>query len=161
MTMLTNNKTLNRHNRGFTLIEVLVALLILAVGILGIAALQYQGLKFSHDAYIRSQVNVLAYDIADRMRMNRASASNYVDGLYTVPPVNQETNVCNEAGATTAGNDMGCWHNLVDRALPAGSKANVTVDAGDANRYTVTLTWADRSGGANHVVTYTFQIIPL
>lgn len=160
MAIYNNNHI--QHNQGFTLIEVLVALLILAIGLLGIAALQYQGLKYSHDAYLRSQVNVLAYDIADRMRMNRAAAASYVmAGDYTVPATNQQTNACNEAGATSAGNDLGCWENLVDRALPAGSTARVTQDATDADRYTVTLTWADRSGGPAHVITYTFQVIPL
>ena len=42
-------------SQGFSLMEVLVALLVLAIGLLGLAALQARGVKFNHDAYLRSQ----------------------------------------------------------------------------------------------------------
>jgi len=80
------------NEQGFTLIEVLVALVILSVGLLGLAALQTGGLRNNNSALIRSQAVLAAEDILDRMRANRTNAlgENYdiglgtaVDGTYT------------------------------------------------------------------------------
>ena len=57
-------------NTGFTLIEVLIAMIILAVGLLGLAGLQATSLRNNQSAYNRSVATQLAYDIADRMRAN-------------------------------------------------------------------------------------------
>lgn len=57
--------------RGVTLIEVLVALVVLSIGVIGLAALQAQALQMNQGAYMRAQATNLAYDIADRMRTNR------------------------------------------------------------------------------------------
>jgi type IV pilus assembly protein PilV len=57
-------------NGGFTLIEVLVAMTILGVGLLGLAGMQIAGMRGSHSAYLRTQATFAAYDLADRMRSN-------------------------------------------------------------------------------------------
>ncbi len=146
------------NSSGFSLIEVLITLLILAIGLLGIAALQYRGLQYSHDAYLRSQVNILAYDIADRMRLNRASAPAYATAVtnYAVP-------VSRPGGCTLTGsgsaqdvdNDVTCWQQQLYDALPPGSTANI--ERTDATReiYEVTLAWTDRDG-TQHNVAYSF-----
>lgn len=68
---------LTRHKQsGITLIEVLVTVLILAIGFLGLAGLQLSALRNNSSAYERSQASMLAYDIIDRMRANRDSALN-------------------------------------------------------------------------------------
>src|SRR5690606_37489064 len=93
---------LNRHPRsragvaGFTLIEVLVALIVLSIGLLGLAALQIQSIKHNTDAYFRTQATLLAYDIIDRMRANSAAVSA---GIYEVsaPPATEVT--CGEDAA--------------------------------------------------------------
>ena len=78
-----------KPQRGFTLIEILVALVILSVGLLGVASLQVQCLRNNQSAYLRSQATLLAYDMADRMRTNSASAIagsyNDFDTKGTVP----------------------------------------------------------------------------
>lgn len=61
---------------GVSLIEMLIALLVLSFGLLGVAGLQAQSLKNNQSAYLRSQANFLAYEIIDRMRANRADALN-------------------------------------------------------------------------------------
>lgn len=70
---------LRRHVRGATLIEVLIAVVILAIGLLGYAALQSTSLQAGYSAYLRSQATWLASDIIDQMRSHRADA---LDGAY-------------------------------------------------------------------------------
>ncbi|OUS06711.1 type IV pilus modification protein PilV [Gammaproteobacteria bacterium 42_54_T18] len=60
--------------RGFSLIEVLITLLIVAIGLMGTATMQLTGLNSNQSAYLRSQASILVYDMADRMRANAASA---------------------------------------------------------------------------------------
>jgi len=62
--------------KGFTLIEVLVAMVILAVGLLGLASMQVMALKDNKDAYLLSQANFLAYEMNDRIRANTAYWQN-------------------------------------------------------------------------------------
>ena len=72
----------NRHtNTGFSLLEVLIALLILAVGLLGMASLMLHSMKSNQSSYQRTQASLLAYDMAERLRLNPAIATagnNYV-----------------------------------------------------------------------------------
>lgn len=73
-----------KKNAGFTLIEVLVALVILSVGLLGVASMQLYGLRGNNSAYLRSQGLQYAYEVLDMMRANRTNAisttasTNYV-----------------------------------------------------------------------------------
>ena len=60
---------------GFSLLEVLVALFVLSIGLLGLAALQTTGVKFNQQSYQRTQATLQAYDIIDRMRANRAGGA--------------------------------------------------------------------------------------
>ena len=62
------NKQMSQQQSGFTMIEMLVALVILSVGLLGVAALQTRGQQFNYEAYIHTQATFLAYDLTDRMR---------------------------------------------------------------------------------------------
>lgn len=139
-----------KHQLGFSLIEVLVALLILAIGVLGIIALQFKGLKYNFDANLRSQITFLANDIADKIRLNQTNAASYVAN-YTAGTAHT---ACVYATASNAANDLNCWHDFVDASLPPGSIANITGPS--AGLYTVSLGWTDREG-ETHTVTYSFQ----
>ncbi|OGT66360.1 MAG: type IV pilus modification protein PilV [Gammaproteobacteria bacterium RIFCSPLOWO2_01_FULL_47_190] len=145
-------KLQSKHEQsGFSLIEVLVTLLIIAVGLLSIAALQFKGLQYNQDAYMRSQINFLAYDIADRLRLNRDNAADYVAN-YTVPAAKPAG--CDENAGVDAVNDLLCWRTQVYYALPPTSLANITA-AG--SMYTVALAWTDREGTTRNIE-YTFQL---
>jgi len=135
---------------GFTLIEVLIALLILAVGLLGVAALQFKGMRYSNDAFMRSQIAVLAHDLIGSMHSDRRNAASYLNQRYEVP-LDTGANTCDQT-ASTGG--IGCWHNAVDNALPPGSTANVSCAN---NLFTVTLAWTDREG-QTHAVPYAFSL---
>lgn len=125
------------RQRGSTLIEVLVALLVLSIGLVGLAALQSNGLKFNHSSYLRTQSTILMYDIIDSMRANRSAAldtSCYVVGLSGSVPS------C-DAVATA---DINNWKTNLAAQLPSGDGA-VALKGGTTGRvYTITVQWEDR-----------------
>jgi len=137
---------------GFTLLEVLVAVLVLAIGLLGLAGLMTSSIRNNQSSYQRTQATWLAYDIVDRMRVNRAAAlaSNYNTALGS--PV-----TCAASPALSgamAAQDLTDWKNQIACALPAGD-GSVAVQA---NRtVTVTVQWNDSRGTAGDAA-QTFQI---
>ena len=84
---LTSLQRRIKSQRGFTLIEVLIAIVVLAIGLLGLAGLQASSLKNNTSAYTRSQAQLLAYDMLDRLRANREGVINgsYDDLLSSTP----------------------------------------------------------------------------
>ena len=124
----------SRRGRGFSLIEVMIALLITSVGLLGLAALQVSAMKYNHNAYLRSQATFLAKDMAERMRANRSAA---LGGDY---------NIAFGAAAASSGSladaDLSAWVGNVGNALPGGQGA-VAVNGRVAN---VSLRWEDARG---------------
>ena len=126
---------------GFSLVEVLIALLVTSVGLLGLAALQVVSLKQNHGAYLRSQATALAHDMVERMRANRQPA---LSGAYDVA-------YGGSGGSGLAATDLAQWQDAIDRALPAADGA-VSVDAASALA-TVSVRWDDSRGdtGAENV----------
>lgn len=128
-------------NTGFTLIEVLIAMLVLAVGLLGLAALQASSLRNAQSAYNRSIATELAYDMVDRMRANIPGKATYIIG-----PATQIVNCVNTIGCTTAQmakNDLYEWNLAVNTNLPSGASSVTVV----ANVYTITMSWDDNHDG--------------
>lgn len=115
--------------RGIGLIEVLVAMFILAIGVLGAAAMQMNALKFNQNAAQRSQATFLAYEIADSMRANRAAAlaGNYDLALSAATPT----------GTTIPQTDLGRWRAALAQRLPAGNGSIVRNGA----VFTITIQW--------------------
>ncbi len=136
------SQAVNIHcQRGFSLLEVLVAIVILSIGLLGLAGLQATGLQSNHSAYLRTQASILSYDIIDAMRANRDAAR---DGFY-----NRALAAAAPANTTTIANqDVTAWLNNLAASLPAGDGA-ISVNAANAIiNVTVTVQWDDsRAGG--------------
>ncbi|MFT5445000.1 MAG: type IV pilus assembly protein PilV [Gammaproteobacteria bacterium] len=128
-----------RRGRGFSLIEVLVAMLVLAIGLLGLAALQAQGMRFNHDAFVRTSATNLASDIIDKMRINRNTAATYVTTTTTPVPANC-TNVT--VALNTPQADLDCWANRIESSLPLG-RATI-VQQGTSELFDISIMWLDR-----------------
>jgi type IV pilus assembly protein PilV len=129
-----------RRDGGFSLIEVLVALVVLSVGLLGLAALQSTSMQFNASAYVRSQATILAYDIADRIRANRQSA---LAGDYT-SPYPGVLPACNDpiAAGTVAQEDLAAWRRALVCSLPNGSgEVDFDGDATDGGILTIRVSW--------------------
>ena len=65
-----------KQNSGFSLIEILVSLIVLSIGLMGLAGLQIAGLKGTNDAHYRTEASLLMMDLADRIRANQEGAAN-------------------------------------------------------------------------------------
>lgn len=127
---------------GFSLIEVLVALLVLSIGLLGLAMLQVQGMRANSDAYFRTQATILAYDLIDRMRANSAGAElgDYTASSAPSSPPNCGSGGC--AASDRAKRDLYKWYQEVASSLP-GYQASVS--APSSNMITISISWTDRN----------------
>lgn len=160
----------SRSQSGTTLLEVLVALLILAIGLLGMLGLQTTSLRNTQSAYLRTQATILAEDIADRMRANRqgtgSGAYDSASGL-----LNSSCNTTAGCSAVAmAGHDLAQWQNAVSGDLPSGA-GRVCVDStpddgtpgapacdGSGSGYAIKIWWDDdRDGTASQRFVVTFQ----
>ncbi len=142
--------------RGFTLIEVLVAVLVLSVGLLGLAGLQIIGQRSNHSAYLRSQAVLQAYGITDRMRANRegitAGSYDKVSGIGSKPD-------CISTGCTPAQlaqYDAFEWNSMNAAVLPLG-QGTVTSN-GASGTFTITVAWDDNRDGAVNTNDPTFSM---
>jgi len=137
---------------GFSLVEVLVSMLILAIGLLGLAALQTQGVRFNNDAFVRTQGATIAYDIIDKMCANRANAVQYTifparnalppSGSYSWKP-GETPYTCNPLAASVI-NDLAYWLNTVELVLPQGTATITQQAAPNDDLYTIKVKWLDR-----------------
>lgn len=168
--MFASKQNMHRHFRarsqqsGFTLIEVLVSALILAIGLVGVAGLQAFSLKTNQSAFMRSQATALAYDLADRMRSNLEGANgDFYDPALAALDANCNTTVgC--APAVMALHDLAEWNAAINTYLPMG-QGFVCIDStpydgtsaadpqcdGAGTRFSVKVWWDDDRDGAINV----------
>lgn len=152
---------------GFTLIEVLATVLIMAIGALGVASLQLAGLKYTSGSYARTQAVILADDMANRLKSNRAAALELdVDGdigndsPYLIPAFASEsvvgmnclTDECN--GEQLAAYDLNTWLAEVARVLPSGQGLLTFVDAPNSvgvnqRQFNIGIQWRQVAGSSD------------
>jgi len=133
-----------RQQRGVTLIEVLITIVVLSLGLMGFAALEVVAMKSDRTALYRSYGTMYAYDIIDCMRANRtaAMAGNYNLDFGTAA-----------SGGSIAGNDMGAWKSALAQDLPGG-QGKVTVNG--KGTAVIEITW--REGiESNRTLTFATQ----
>lgn len=136
---------------GFTLIEIMVAVLILAIGLLGVAGLEATGLRQNTSAYQRSQATLLAYDISERMRANLPGVTN---GDYNGAAGTQQTNCTTTQGCSSAqmaANDIYEWKQAVAARLPSGQGV-VCIDSTPNDGTSATSPQCDGVTGAMYAI---------
>jgi type IV pilus assembly protein PilV len=132
---------------GFTMVETLVALVVLAIGLLGIAALLLTSLQSGRTATYRTQAVNLAADLADRIRMNRTAQADY--GTLFADDEDEVAACDTTAGcddADLAATDLARWKAALAQRLPGGQgqvAVVAPVAAGEPARYTITVRWTE------------------
>ncbi|PNF71278.1 type IV pilus modification protein PilV [Stutzerimonas stutzeri] len=136
---------MHRRAAGFSLIEVLVSMLVLGIGILGMAALQLNSMKFNQTAAVRTQATFLAYDMSDRLRANRADArgGSYDTDLDDAAP----------AGANITATDLRQWKAALGTQLPAGAGAIER----SGNVISITVQWSEGRIGESETQQFVFE----
>ncbi len=124
-----------RRQRGVGLIEILIAVLLLSIGLLGLASLQMLSLQHSSSAALRTEAVGQSYDLLDRMRANRAQA---IGGRYNLAFGDAPT------ASDLAAADLASWKAALGASLPDGD-GQVFVEA---QVVTITVRWQEpgRSG---------------
>lgn len=123
---------------GFTLIEVLITILVMAFGLLGFALLQTMSVRFAQSANYRTQMTNLTYELIDQMRANRVVMTTYL-GDYA-GTTDSDTCAPTIGQGVTSSNFREAWECRLGKALGEGATANVS---GVGNEVTVSITWGD------------------
>lgn len=144
--------TMHTRSSGFTLLEALIALLVLSIGLLGLAGLQSTGTRLSYEAYIRSITTLSASEIIEKIRtrtgkLDRASRPGVIaqyEGAGLGACV---------AGESSVAADVGCWNQNIAAQLPDGQGA--ITDNADGS-FTISISWYDREHEDRNTVSWTF-----
>ncbi len=154
--MSSHTRTSVRHGRqnGISIVESLVALVILSIGMLGIAGLYLQSVQANRTALARTVAVQLVNDMADRIRSNRSGRGDYSAVKGTPPTAPAAT--CTTASCTPAQlakQDIWVWYQSVVAALPKGGDGKTTpqvavtytpgATSSDPDRYVVETAWKE------------------
>ncbi|MEX1032056.1 MAG: type IV pilus modification protein PilV [Cellvibrionaceae bacterium] len=133
--------------QGFSMIEVLITIFIMAVGLLGLAALQMVSVKNVNNTQYRTLATIYAYDMAERIRSNREGRAGYNniegdEGAVTCNPT-----PC--SAAEMAARDAYEWNEMISDTvntddLPSGLPNGVGTVVGDGVTYAITVSWDEQ-----------------
>lgn len=151
------------RQRGISMVEALVALVVIAVGMLGIAGLYLSSLQASRSAKLRSHAVELASSIADRIRANREAGAAYNTADYGGEPAEHDC----EADRCTAGNlaedDLAKWLLDIQDKLPGADAVTGTVTVTDraepeSDNYVISVTWREANSDIDYSYTVSMNI---
>lgn len=132
---------------GFSLIEMLVSLLILATGLLGMIGLLIESQRAERTAAYRAAAAHLASDIAERMRANPLAAPAYANGTGADHGCVNGLSDC--APTDLAADDLHRWQGDIARQLPAGAAGNIALaEVEPGTQFLITLTWPETGASA-------------
>lgn len=129
------------QTKGFSLVEVLITVLVLSIGMLGIAGMQTTSLRLSSEAHLRSQATEIAYDLFARIRANPAAD-------YTV--ANPGNGNCIDQECTPdqiRDFDLTFWNNQLVNQFPNGVATITSNDVDNVTYIQLTINWYERVEG--------------
>lgn len=152
-----NNLICNKQQQGFTLIEVLVTLLILSIGMLGVAGMQVQGMRSGSLATQRLAVVMKAQEIAERIRINSGAVNSYEVGAGGIGVDHGCFNGKECSSAQLAEYDVYLWKQDLFNVLPSDASATITVvNPNPANAVAtvdIAFNWTGAAGAQNYITT--------
>ena len=154
MTLVRNS---SMKQRGFSLVEVLIALVIMSVGMLGIAGLYVQSLQAGRTSMLRHHAVTLAGDVADRIRANPRAGIAY-EGTPLDGSCVSGVSDCDEVAM--AGHDILLWQEQAADTLPTGDVEVTFDDSGAPPTYTIDITWSEPGANVQPQYSITIPVIP-
>ena len=151
---MRNIPTTGTRQRGFSLVEVLIALIIMSVGMLGIAGLYVQSMQAGRTSMYRHHAVTLAGDVADRIRANPRAGAAYAGAGANNNCVTGGIN-CN--AVQMAANDIFVWDQEAVDALPNGDVVVQYNDAAAPPEYTISVNWTEPGENLNYTITIPVQ----
>lgn len=160
--------------RGVSLVEALVALVVLSVGMLGIAGLYVESVRNGRTALLRTQAVSLVADMGDRIRANANGADAYDSAAYGGAAAEHDCSPTPDSAggncsvAELAEDDIARWQAAIAATLPAfeDRAANGVIEyvpranAREPDRYRVTVNWQEPNGGAPYSYSSDIVIVP-
>ena len=141
---------LSKQQKGFTLLEAMVAMVVFSVGLLGLGALQMAGMTNTQSALYQSIATQMAYDMADRIRSNPAGAkaTDYDAIVSGVPGTNPScSTTCTSTQVSQRDNYQ--WAVNLRDMLPGGIGTVLSaIDANGTKSFTITVMWDNAKSGA-------------
>ncbi len=142
--------TPKRKQYGFNLVEVLIALIIMSIGMLGIAGLYVNSLQAGRTSMFRQQAITLAGDVADRIRANPTAGTAYTEAGGDKSCVSATADCSAE---DMAANDIFLWSQQAAESLPGGTVGITRNTTPFPVEYTITITWNEPGSTENYAVT--------
>jgi type IV pilus assembly protein PilV len=146
--------------RGFTLVEVLVALVVLALGLLGVGKLFVVTIRGNASATSRLAAVNLAADLGDRIRANRTAGSAYAGSSNDYGCIGGAIKAIQCTSAQMAATDLAQWQSQIAHTWPSGASGTVTYVSGGTGlpaTYTITVAW--REAGTGQTLSYTVRVV--
>ena len=165
----------NSTQSGFSLIEVLIALVVLSIGLIGMAGIQQAGVRNNHNALLHSQASMLAYEIGDMMRSNMIEVEfgnyNVADGIFPT-----ESSICASTELVTAVNcssqemaifHLKRWSEHLEQRLPEGSGTIFCQDIDDTfnqnscspgSTVVIEVSWTESDIGGAERMSFTTEV---
>jgi type IV pilus assembly protein PilV len=161
---------------GFTLIEVLIAVVIIAIGLLGLAGLNAVGINSTHTSYLRSRASIHTENMADMMRVNRAGvdANDYANNAapatidystITAPGIDCRSTACTPAEQAQV--DAYNWMTAIAHDLPGGTGEVLCNDSDGADAdpctngstFEIKVSWQEKDKELASLVTKRFSTV--
>lgn len=133
--------------------ELIAALLVMAVGIIGVAALYSDSIGTNTDVRLQTQAAELAEEIAERIEANEPGRIGYVGTVGVVCDAGSKALSAQDAAA----NEAACWEDKVEAALPSGSGTIVRDTSTTPTSFIVAVSWSAPGKGA---ASYVIQVKP-
>jgi len=139
-----------RRIRGFSLVEVLIALVIMSVGMLGIAGLYVQSMQAGRTSMFRHHAVTIAGDVADRIRANPVAGAAYAAGGGVDSGCVAQGVDCSEPAM--ASHDIFLWTQQVQEQLPAGQVVVTYDGVAVPPEYTIDVQWVEAGENLNYSI---------
>ncbi|HEX5055902.1 MAG TPA: type IV pilus modification protein PilV [Gammaproteobacteria bacterium] len=150
------------RNAGFSMLEAVIALLVLSIGLLGMAGLQSTSTRLSGESLQRSVTTLAAGEIIDKIRMNTARRSRSISEKATLDRQDVVDLYASTAAAASCdpaeagiANELACWQHSLQSQLPGGEGEIISKGNGFV---TVRISWEDRDTGVTESIDWNYMV---